>query len=275
MREIEGDRRQEEVERDASPERFGVGYGSTPTGSTPMSPMEKEERRKMLSRAVTGASSSASSFSSRSVERQEMGVSRMATQRDDVDLEHHPTALSRIQTGRSQHSATVCASLKSRTSTRHSRTPLPPFGAGKPYPPLLPEREEYVVEFDGPNDPLHAQNWPLRKKVSVGVVLAFVTLIAAFGSSIFSTATGMVAAQFNVSREVGILGVSLYVLGFATGPMVWAPFSELYGRKNPLLISSFGFAIFNLAVAVAKDAQTIFLCRFFAGCVVAVRQTPD
>jgi len=41
--------------------------------------------------------------------------------------------------------------------------------------------------------------------------------------------------------------------------------SELYGRKNPLLISSLGFSIFSVAVAVAKDVQTVFICRFFAG----------
>lgn len=65
--------------------------------------------------------------------------------------------------------------------------------------------------------------------------------------------------------QAGILGVSLYVLGFAFGPILWAPASELYGRKTPLLISSFGFSIFNVAVATAKDVQTIFICRFFAG----------
>lgn len=32
-----------------------------------------------------------------------------------------------------------------------------------------------------------------------------------------------------------------------------------------MLISSFGFSIFNLAVAVGKDAQTVFICRFFSG----------
>lgn len=41
--------------------------------------------------------------------------------------------------------------------------------------------------------------------------------------------------------------------------------SELYGRKWPLLISSFGFSIFNVAVATGKDLQTIFICRFFGG----------
>jgi DHA1 family multidrug resistance protein-like MFS transporter len=46
---------------------------------------------------------------------------------------------------------------------------------------------------------------------------------------------------------------------------MWAPMSELYGRKTPLLIAAFGFSIFSLAVAVGKDLQTILICRFFAG----------
>ena len=46
---------------------------------------------------------------------------------------------------------------------------------------------------------------------------------------------------------------------------MWAPFSELYGRKPPLIIAAFGFAIFSIAVAVGKDLQTILICRFFAG----------
>jgi MFS transporter, DHA1 family, multidrug resistance protein len=76
-----------------------------------------------------------------------------------------------------------------------------------------------------------------------------------------------VAVHFDVSREVGVLGVSLYVLGFATGPIIWAPSSELYGRKSPLLISCFAFSIFSIAVAVAKDVQTVFISRFFSGIV--------
>jgi DHA1 family multidrug resistance protein-like MFS transporter len=46
---------------------------------------------------------------------------------------------------------------------------------------------------------------------------------------------------------------------------MWAPLSELYGRKPPLIIAAFGFAIFTIAVAVAKDLQTVLICRFFSG----------
>ncbi len=44
-----------------------------------------------------------------------------------------------------------------------------------------------------------------------------------------------------------------------------APFSELYGRRLPLVIGAFGFSIFAIAVAVAKDLQTIMIGRFFGG----------
>ncbi|KLU81547.1 polyamine transporter 2 [Magnaporthiopsis poae ATCC 64411] len=187
-----------------------------------------------------------------------VGMSRVSTQ---ADLERHPTELSRINTARSQHSATVGRSIRSR----ESRKPLPAFGAGKPFPPPLPDREEYVVEFDGPDDPLHAQNWPLNKKLATAAMLGYTTMTAAFASSIFSAATRAVAAEYGVSTEVGLLGVSFFVLGFAFGPTLWAPLSELKGRRLPIVVSMFGFTLFSIATATGKDIQTILICRFFSG----------
>ncbi len=135
------DRDLEKAEREASPERFQYR------------PHKSEGKLERTGTNATGSSSS----SEESVLRQEMGMSRVNTSRD---LERHPTAISRIETHRTQHTGTV-----GRTATsRSSRKPLPNFGGGKEYPPPLPEREEYVVEFDGPNDPLHPQNWSMKKK---------------------------------------------------------------------------------------------------------------
>lgn len=39
------------------------------------------------------------------------------------------------------------------------------MGGGKPHPPkLLGENEAYLVDFDGPDDPTHPQNWPMRTR---------------------------------------------------------------------------------------------------------------
>ena len=150
------DRDIEKAERDASPGRF------------PEPPSDLEKRMEEPSAAnrkddqddgASLSSSSTSSSSSLSVDRipTTTNMSRLNTQRD---LERHPTSMTRIQTERSQHLATVGTAVRSRKSKK----PLPNFGENKPYPPPLPEQEEYVVEFDGPNDPMHPQNWPMKKK---------------------------------------------------------------------------------------------------------------
>lgn len=130
-------------ERDASPERFA----NVPQGR----PSHEIER-------IATASTTSSSSSEGSAVRRD-GISRVSTQRD---LERHPTVLERIQTSKSQHAGTVGRSNTGKS--RESRRPMPEMGLGKPYPPPLPERSAYVVEFTGPDDPLHPQNWPMRKK---------------------------------------------------------------------------------------------------------------
>lgn len=105
------------------------------------------------------------------------------------------------------------------------------------------------------------------------MVLGYTTLVSAFASSIFSTATRSVAATYGVSTEVGLLGLSFYVLGFAIGPVFWAPLSELRGRRLPLVIGMFGFSIFQVAVAAAKDLQTIMICRFWGGMFLGLFST--
>ena len=165
---------------------------------------------------------STSTASSTSVELEAIRTARMSrTQTNRINRsETHPEALNRIETHRTQHSGTVGTGIKSRKSTS-TAPPLPPMGAGKPYPPNLPDREEYVVEFDGVDDPTHAQNWPMSRKIGIGAILAFDALSATMGSSIFSAATRGVEEHFRVSQEVSTLGTSLFVLGYAFGPIVW------------------------------------------------------
>lgn len=95
--------------------------------------------------------------------------------------------------------------------------------------------------------------------------MAYSTFVASFCSAIFSATTSAIDKEFGISTEVSTLGVTLYVLGFAAGPTIWAPASELAGRRWPITIGFFGYSIFAIATATAKDVQTIMLTRFFSG----------
>ena len=127
------------------------------------------------------------------------------------------------------------------------------------------EHDPNVVGWDGPDDPSNPMNWPAYRKWGIAVSMGSMTLVVTFASSVYSSATMVTAQQFGVSSEVMILAVALFVLGFAFGPIVWGPLSELYGRKIPLFAGYIAFAIFTVPVAVAQNLQTIMVCRFFGG----------
>ncbi len=68
-----------------------------------------------------------------------------------------------------------------------------------------------------------------------------------------------------MGTEVSLLGLSVLLCGFGLGPLIWAPLSEIFGRKPAVLIPYFLAAVFSFGTATAKDIQTIIITRFFAG----------
>ncbi|PWY67301.1 MFS multidrug transporter [Aspergillus eucalypticola CBS 122712] len=125
--------------------------------------------------------------------------------------------------------------------------------------------EDVIVDFEGPDDPYRPMNWSFRKKAITTILYGLTTMGATWASSIFSTGTKQIDAEFGVGEEVGTLGTTLLLFGFGLGPLVWAPLSEVYGRKPAVLAPYFIAAIFSFGTATAKDLQTVMLTRFFCG----------
>ncbi|KAI1259796.1 major facilitator superfamily domain-containing protein [Xylariaceae sp. FL1019] len=123
--------------------------------------------------------------------------------------------------------------------------------------------EDVLVDFEGPDDPYRPINWPTRKKVITTVIYGLVTGTATWASSSFSAGNAQVADEYHVSDEVAILGTSLFLVGFGLGPLLWAPLSEVYGRRTAVLTPMFVALVFSFATATAKDLQTILITRFF------------
>ncbi|MCJ1414015.1 hypothetical protein MMC32_000340 [Xylographa parallela] len=139
------------------------------------------------------------------------------------------------------------------------------IGAGKPFPPSLPDSDEYTVEFESIDDPMSPQNWSSSKKLYTSILVCSGTFIVSLNSAIFAPGSNSASEAFGVCTEVGSLGTTLFILGFASGPLIWAPISELTGRRWPLTISMLIGGIFTVSSAAAKDIQTLIICRFLAG----------
>lgn len=57
----------------------------------------------------------------------------------------------------------------------------------------------------------------------------------------------------------------MYVIGLGLGPMFSAPLSEVFGRKMVYFINLPIFLLFTLGAGLAKNIQTLIICRAFAG----------
>jgi MFS transporter, DHA1 family, multidrug resistance protein len=84
----------------------------------------------------------------------------------------------------------------------------------------VPAKDPNLIEWDGPDDPGNPMNWSRTKKWIITIVLGLMTFCVTFASTVFSTATVPTAIEYGVSTEVTTLGTSLFVLGFAVGPLV-------------------------------------------------------
>lgn len=122
---------------------------------------------------------------------------------------------------------------------------------------------DVLVNFDGDDDPYRPMNWPTKKKILTTFMYGMTTMTATWASSAYSAGTRQVAAEFHVGNQVAVLGTTLFLFGFGTGPLLWAPLSEVFGRKIAVLTPMFVAMCFSFGSATAKDFQTLMLTRFF------------
>lgn len=203
------------------------------------------------------------SFNAQNVKDYEANVGGELPPDDELSRIESNTELSRRATRSIMNTESLL-----RTASQSSK-PLPPMGGGKEYPPMLGSRDPYVVAFDGPDDPDHPHNYPTWKKILYCASVGLAALSVSMGSAMFSQASADIMQIYHIGWTPATLTTSLFVFGFASGPVIYGPLSELFGRKLVMVPSCLGYVCFSFAVATAKDIQTIMICRFFAGFIGA------
>lgn len=131
------------------------------------------------------------------------------------------------------------------------------------YPGKGTDDDPYIVDYLH-NDHQDAMNFSYRRKWAIAIFQSLSTFVVTFSSSVYVSCIGGIEQRFNVSGEVATLGLSLFVLGFAVGPLFWAPLSEMYGRKSIYVISFMAYTSFSVAAACSPNIKALLVLRFFA-----------
>jgi hypothetical protein len=144
------------------------------------------------------------------------------------------------------------------------------FDEENPQPPPIaekgstPEVDPFLVKW-APNDPENPYNWTTKRKSWITFQLGMLAFAASLGSSIIAPGEPAIGLYTGISQEATVLTISLYIVGFIFGPLLWAPISELWGRRWSMLPAMVGLGVFSIGCGASKNAAAILVTRFFSG----------
>lgn len=125
--------------------------------------------------------------------------------------------------------------------------------------------EDYELVTWTVDDKENPKNWSKAYKWWCTMCVALTCFVVAFNSAVITADIATPSEELHVSREVVLLSITVFVIGFGVGPMVFAPLSEILGRRiiygTTLLIAT----IFIIPCAVADNISTLLVCRAIDG----------
>ena len=136
-----------------------------------------------------------------------------------------------------------------------------------PIEPVKTADGNILVDWYTTDDPANPQNWSLGKKNFVALILSLYTFAVYSGSAIYTPGQEGVMERFGVSATDSSLPLSLYVLAYGLGPLIWSPMSEvpIIGRNPVYVVTFLLFLILSFPTAVVNNFAGLLVLRFLQG----------
>jgi DHA1 family multidrug resistance protein-like MFS transporter len=196
---------------------------------------------------------------------------------DTVSEDDRPD-IEKIQTARSAHTArTQISRVGTRTALAKSisRADLEQQfslasierGPSRPIAPAKLEDGTILVDWYATDDAENPQNFSFGKKAVVLLQILMYTMGVYMGSAIYSPSIPGVMERFGVEIGAASLGLSMYVLAYGIGPLLFSPLSEIpiIGRNPPYIISYAIFVILLVPSSLVDNFAGLIVLRFLQG----------
>ncbi|KAG5925707.1 hypothetical protein E4U42_004041 [Claviceps africana] len=126
---------------------------------------------------------------------------------------------------------------------------------------------EVIFSDHDPENPLHWAPW---YRGWIIFCVSFATWVATLYSTSYTSSVPGLVDEFAASQTVVTLGMTTYLLGLATGSLVLAPLSELYGRRPVYIVCLSLWAVLVVPCALAHSLTAIIVIRFIGAFFGAV-----
>ncbi|KAJ2983156.1 hypothetical protein NQ176_g896 [Zarea fungicola] len=124
-----------------------------------------------------------------------------------------------------------------------------------------------LVDWYTTDDPANPQNWSSSKKYFVVLVLCIYTWTVYCAGPIYATAEEGIQKEFGVSAVASTLGLSLYVLAYGIGDLLFAPLTEIpiIGRNPVYFLTYIVFWVLSFPQAIVNSFGGLLALRFWLG----------
>ncbi|KAJ6084603.1 major facilitator superfamily domain-containing protein [Penicillium sp. IBT 16267x] len=137
-------------------------------------------------------------------------------------------------------------------------------GKGEKSPGSLESSQNIIVDFD--DTFLHPHAWPNSRRWSILILTVVITTLANISTTIVVPSLDVISAELHMDPiSEGPMVMSSYVLTLAFGPLLVAPFSELWGRVPLMQAGNIVYMGFNLACGFATSRAQLLAFRVLAG----------
>lgn len=108
-------------------------------------------------------------------------------------------------------------------------------------------------------------SFPTWKKWTILSIIFMVQVSMNFNTSLYSNGINGISEEYHVSAQAARLGAAIYLITYAFGCELWAPWSEELGRKWVLQASLFLTNIWQIPVGIGPNFGTILAFRALGG----------
>ncbi|KAL6409198.1 mitogen-activated protein kinase kinase kinase [Ilyonectria robusta] len=123
-----------------------------------------------------------------------------------------------------------------------------------------------LVTWETPQDAANPKNWTTKEKMVVTIVMSTFTFISPVSSSMVAPALTKLGEDLGMQKKIEVeMALSIFILGYALGPLFFGPISEVFGRSRVLQFSNLFYLIWNLSCGLAQNKAEFFVFRFLAG----------
>ncbi len=124
--------------------------------------------------------------------------------------------------------------------------------------------ESRSIDFEE-DDPENPRAWsPSKKLMNVGII-AFMAILSPLASSMFTPGISQIAEDLGASTQEVIATTTGFVIMLGLGPLILAPLSETFGRRQVYIWCFSIFTLLQIPTALSPNVAFLIVCRTMAG----------